>query len=145
MLSFSQDADISISLVQPHTALLAWLKKIFCLFTNKVLKSHFNPPCKGVVFLCTQPQGTWCSSLTKCSTVSWWPLDVFSRPIKLLCCLTLLKWHLLKKDGCLTFILAAGFSPRRDLNQSSLSHISVAPTQLYCHPISLNLWYDNSK
>lgn len=30
-------------------------------------------------------------------------------------------------------------------NPSSLSRISVAPTQLYCHPISLNLWADNSR
>lgn len=29
-------------------------------------------------------------------------------------------------------------------NQSSLSRISVAPTQLYCHPISFNLWANNS-
>lgn len=41
---------------------------------------------------------------------------------------------------------SGGFSPPAEMqNPSSLSRISVAPTQRYCHPISLNLWANNSK
>lgn len=48
-----------------------------------------------------------------------------------------------KQQGALQWLLRV-FPPAEMQNQSSLGHISVAPTQLHCHPISFDLWADNS-